>query len=1009
MSSCIVCLDDYKGKKIVKVNCQYCPAHACRGCTQRYLLQSYEDPHCMDCKRGWASEFMAANFPLSFRNDTLRKHRRKVLFEREKTVLPALQIYVEYKKDYERLNAEYTVLRATFGNDIDPSPENRTKPAFRWRTLNIDVARLDRMIIARRGEINLLKTELSDRPEADRPSIFQRLSIARKDRDTLKLRREAALKEVGELRPLYNETIHKLNDLTRGIREASHAYQDLAGAPRERREFIMRCPAENCRGFLSTAYKCGTCDSWACKDCAVCLGKDNEVEHTCNPEMVESAKAIRSETRPCPKCGTRIFKIDGCFAKDTPILMWNGQTKLSQDIVIGDELVGDDGEKRVVETTCSGEDEMYEVSQKRGMSYTVNSKHKLALKPYNCVTWRSDPKAWVARWFNEESRSMMTKKFHVEDDIDMKKKEAEAFLEGMNLSEVVEITVDDYMKLATETKHNLYGYRSEEINWSKKEVSVDPYLMGLWLGDGVNNGMVMACNPEKDPEIVQYLLNWCDANGCELVHDDAYAFRLRRAGLTQGRTAMNHGATSADCKGCNKKKCDFCDLPSLPTIRSETMPSKNAFREGFERYNLLQNKHIPQDYIVNDRETRLQLLAGLIDTDGHVASDGKRIQIAQANHSIAKQIALVARSLGFVVSINLIKKSNVSFPGAERKDYPPHLGLSISGTNISEIPTRIKRKECHDSTPNKDWFKSSIEVKPVGKGTYYGWSISGNKRFVGEDMTVLRNCDQMFCVMEGCGTAFSWNTGHIVTGVIHNPHYYEWLRRNGGDAPAREVGDIPCGGMPATWRFVRCMHGLSIPNDIKTILMETFRNMQELVADRIGNYPARMPQLMNKDDDVAYLMNRLNEEEWKRQLEISEARFNRKKEIGQILQTLITAGSDMMNRLYEKASNLDDTEAEIYMDVFVGWLLDTCIPEFEQLRNFGNESLRALGKRDRMAVPQLEELWKWKGGRALYKTKVLKGEVLEALSGAPSGAISGATSGAPSRELSEATEIITDV
>jgi hypothetical protein len=62
-----------------------------------------------------------------------------------------------------------------------------------------------------------------------------------------------------------------------------------------------------------------------------------------------------------------------------------------------------------------------------------------------------------------------------------------------------------------------------------------------------------------------------------------------------------------------------------------------------------------------------------------------------------------------------------------------------------------------------------------------------------------------------------------------------------------------------------------------------------------------------------------------------------------------------------------------------------------------------------MAVPQLEELWKWKGGRALYKTKVLKGEVLEALSGAPSGAISGATSGAPSRELSEATEIITDV
>ena len=221
----------------------------------------------------------------------------------------------------------------------------------------------------------------------------------------------------------------------------------------------------------------------------------------------------------------------------------------------------------------------------------------------------------------------------------------------------------------------------------------------------------------------------------------------------------------------------------------------------------------------------------------------------------------------------------------------------------------------------------------------------------------------MFCIIDGCGTAFDWVTGHIVTGVIHNPHYYEWLRRNGGGAAPREAGDIPCGGMPTTWQFVRAMHDLEIPNEIKAILMETFRNMQELVAERLGGYPARMPQLMNKEDDVAYLMNRLTEDEWKRRLELSEAKFNRKKEIGQILQTLVTAGSDMMNRLFEKAQ--EDEEP----DIIVGWILDICIPELDQLRTFGNDSLRTLAKRDRMAVPQLEENWKWKGARALYRGK----------------------------------------
>jgi hypothetical protein len=80
----------------------------------------------------------------------------------------------------------------------------------------------------------------------------------------------------------------------------------------ERRTFIMPCPANGCRGFLSSAYKCGVCDIYVCPDCREVKGTDREAPHTCDPSTVETVRAIKKETRPCPDCGSNIFKVDGC-------------------------------------------------------------------------------------------------------------------------------------------------------------------------------------------------------------------------------------------------------------------------------------------------------------------------------------------------------------------------------------------------------------------------------------------------------------------------------------------------------------------------------------------------------------------------------------------------------------------------------------------------------------------------------------------------------------------------
>ena len=902
----------------------------------------------MDCKRGWSSEFMAATFPLSFRNDTLRKQRRNILLEREKALLPAMQVFVGYWKNMRKYEDEITKIRAVYGDPAIRTATEEQEQTLSWR---YKVATTTYRTMLHQ------KVALTASIEAE-PDLVKRLALRGKRRE-LKERINDMRDPYARLVEEWRKMTEELNTAIRNMWHNKQLYDGTDGVT-QRREFVMKCADEHCRGFLSSAYKCGTCEKWTCSDCLVVIGPEKDGEHTCNPDTVETAKAIKADTRPCPKCGTRISKIDGCFAKDTPILTWDGQIKLSQNIVVGDTLIGDDGMPRTVESLCSGEDDMFQVEQGDGIPYTVNSKHTLALKfsGHKKIYWSED--AWKMRWMASDYK-MKSKTIRVSDSLTKEEALAQIniFKDSVSEGDTIEITIEEYLKLPESTKKNLMGFKAEEIHWQKQEVRLDPYMLGLYLGDGVHTGMAFAACSENDPEIIEYLLKWCEDHDSELVHDAAHLFRIRRRGSALGRLAIGRGASSANCKGCVQKLCAACDTPNKPYNTETPKAEKHQLKEIFASYNLIKNKHIPQEFLLNDRESRLRLLAGLIDTDGCAGNDGKRIMIPQANHALLNQIEFLARSLGFITHIDTVKKKNITFPGVPARDYPDQLRLSISGTRLSEIPTLVARKRCLDSCPNKDWLRTSIQVTPVGTGTYYGWSVDGNKRFLLKDTTVLRNCDQMFCVMEGCHTAFSWNSGHIVTGKIHNPHYYEWLKRTGGGGLDRETGDIPCGGLPAAHQIIDTMRG-DLPNEVKNTIYNTHRSLRELIDMRLHEFPARPAALANKDMNVQYLMNTITEDEWKRRLELAEARFQRRKEIGQILQTIATAGADAMNQICNEHRLQEE-------DVFTSWVSTTAVEELERLRIFGNDSLRALAKRDRIAVPQFDTDWSWKPLRALYK------------------------------------------
>ena len=94
--------------------------------------------------------------------------------------------------------------------------------------------------------------------------------------------------------------------------------------------------------------------------------------NTCKPNSTISSQSYGGII--CVPCG-----FGKCFAKDTTIMMYSGKTKLVQNIKVGDLLMGDDSQPRVVERLGSGKEMMYTIVHDNDESYTVNKSHILSL------------------------------------------------------------------------------------------------------------------------------------------------------------------------------------------------------------------------------------------------------------------------------------------------------------------------------------------------------------------------------------------------------------------------------------------------------------------------------------------------------------------------------------------------------------------------------------------------------------------------------------------------------
>lgn len=336
-----------------------------------------------------------------------------------------------------------------------------------------------------------------------------------------------------------------------------------------------------------------------------------------------------------------------CLAPGTLVLMYDGRTLPVEKVKKGDLVMGPDSTPRKVLGTTKGVGPLFKINPVKGESWICNNQHVLTLV-------------------------------------------------NSSTNEIIDIEVQDYLNLNIHKKHLLKLYQPEHIDFPaiSTTLPVDPYFLGIWLGDG-NKNLHGVTITKPNIEI---------KNACI---DEANRF-----GLSVTIISNSSGCPGYRIQNPIRTNCPINGRHTNPLLNSLRVLMNNGIR-------------IPQQYLLNSKKIRLQILAGLLDTDGHLSKG--YFEIAQKNPQLADDIEFLARSLGLRVT-RVVKRVN----------NQPYHRLCILG-NVDKIPTRIPRKQAQPRKQIKNALRTGFTVEAIPAGQYYGFQLSGDGRFLLGDFTVTHN------------------------------------------------------------------------------------------------------------------------------------------------------------------------------------------------------------------------------------------------------------------------------
>jgi hypothetical protein len=327
---------------------------------------------------------------------------------------------------------------------------------------------------------------------------------------------------------------------------------------------------------------------------------------------------------------------------------------------------------------------------------------------------------------------------------------------GSKYGDIVNISVKDLLsKSKSFTKMYWKGYKvGISFQDSGEILPVHPYFLGLWLGDGCSDNVGITTG---DYEVVDFLYSYAKFLGLQ----------LSEKGIEEG--CSTYSITSGNRGGINT----------------------NSLQGKLRSLEVLNNKHIPEMYLHANRECRLQLLAGLIDSDGsktyHVG-----YEITQKNFILLQQIKYLCDSLGLRTSKTIHTRMSQAQTGEPREVYR----ISFGGNLLFNCPIRIERK-LPDKNAKLDigYDLTSIKIEKDIVDDYFGFGLDGDGLFLLEDMTVTHNTTFAVSMMGMVAakthkniTMLDWEgqSKETIDGILTAQNFYgrvNYMLNLGGESP----------------------------------------------------------------------------------------------------------------------------------------------------------------------------------------------------------------------------------
>lgn len=223
---------------------------------------------------------------------------------------------------------------------------------------------------------------------------------------------------------------------------------------------------------------------------------------------------------------------------------------------------------------------------------------------------------------------------------------------------------------------------------------IDPYFLGVLLGDGCLLSHAFSVTTADQPVV-------------EAVQAQA--------------TAWGAKITAVPRPGCQT------------LYLRASRPLKDALRTLALLNTVSDTKFVPQQYLTGSRDVRKAILAGLLDTDGHLEHGG--FDYISKSKRLARGVAFLARSLGLAAYVKPCRK------GCQTGVVGDYFRVSVSG-DCDMLPMRVKIPPARRQ--RKSVLRTGFQTEYLGLGDYFGFELDGDRRYLMGDFTVTHNTGKSY-------------------------------------------------------------------------------------------------------------------------------------------------------------------------------------------------------------------------------------------------------------------------